>query len=105
MYEHLVKKFMNHLHFLATLWGRGLFYLFMSSVVMTHAHSILMTCGALVMTLAFLYIFLHFLSEYTLYGDALGIRKKHPSPDPEGVHGPAEGSLYSLHGEAQGHPV
>lgn len=170
---------MNHLHFLATLWGRGLFYLFTSAVIMTHSYTILMVCSSLVcvsslipthmllhghyvllathivlvqhhvsrghtapcfstshsshrfcklrsplcfldgaqpssprltplllrgsMTLAFVYIILHFLSEYTHHAERLGIRKSTPSPDAEyGASGPAEGSLYAEHADSPG---
>jgi hypothetical protein len=96
VYENTVKGLMNHLHFLATLWGRGLFYLFMSSVIMTHSYSLLMITSSMVMALAFVYIILHFLSTYTNYAERFGIRKSYPSPEPEvGVGGPSEGSLYA----------
>eukprot|EP00283_Hemiselmis_rufescens_P008591 CAMPEP_0173419972 /NCGR_PEP_ID=MMETSP1357-20121228/1626_1 /TAXON_ID=77926 /ORGANISM="Hemiselmis rufescens, Strain PCC563" /LENGTH=298 /DNA_ID=CAMNT_0014382707 /DNA_START=33 /DNA_END=925 /DNA_ORIENTATION=- len=91
VYENTVKSMMTHLHFLATLWGRGLFYLFTSSIVMTHAHTILMLCSSLVMALAFVYILLYVIVEYTHHGSRLGIRRQDQSFQEGGSSGGMDG--------------
>jgi hypothetical protein len=53
-----------YLSFLSNLMCRGLYLLFIASLIMTSSHSFLLFSGALTMTVAFLYMLLWMLRLY-----------------------------------------
>merc|ERR1712216_69424 len=61
--------------FMSSLAFRGLYLLFIASLVMTASHTFLLFAGALAMTVAFLYILLWGLSHFTSHGQSLGLEE------------------------------
>jgi len=71
--DRAVQGLMGQLTFMSTLHGRGLYLLFVSALLMSHSHSMLMVVSALVMTVAFGYLVLAVLCKYTGHGERLGV--------------------------------
>lgn len=71
--SHLVDWFMKPMGFMGNLSGRGLYYLFVSSLVMTKSHSFLTGVGGTVMAIGFLYLLIYVVVKYTAFGDRLGV--------------------------------
>jgi len=69
----LVEWFMRPMGFMGNLSGRGLYYLFVSALVMSNSHSFLTGCGGTVMAIGFLYLVVYGVVKFTSYGDRLGV--------------------------------
>ena len=89
----------TYVNFMSSLIFRGLYLLFIASLVMTASHSFLLFSGALAMTVAFLYILLWGLSHFTSHGSRLGVQSYNPQP-PDDFEAPLPGGL-----QGQSHQV
>jgi len=68
-----VEWFMKPLGFMGNLSGRGLYYLFVSSLVLSNSHTPLAVFGGIVMGIAFIYLIVYAVCRFTTYGDRLGV--------------------------------
>mmetsp|Transcript_55554 Transcript_55554/g.81659 ORF Transcript_55554/g.81659 Transcript_55554/m.81659 type:complete len:269 (-) Transcript_55554:232-1038(-) len=73
-YKRVASIMEPYLSFMSNLLFRGLYLLFLASLIMTASHSFLLFTGALTMTTAFLYMILWGLSHHTSHGSKLGVQ-------------------------------
>ena len=92
-----------YLTFLSNHLFRGLYLLFIASLIMTASHSFLLFSGAIAMTIGFLYMILWGLRHFTSHGETLGDGSAHDAqvPVPNDFEAPLPSNLQSSTSQAQ----